>query len=89
MAIGSSGRLIIELDPEVKKKLHAAVKRSGMTMKEWFEEKAQKDFPEAFKDTKKDLTQYVMAIKYLSIEQALLPIQVFQLASFSLLAKHS
>lgn len=57
MAIGSSGRLIIELDPEVKKKLHAAVKRSGMTMKEWFEEKAQKDFPEAFKDTKKDLTQ--------------------------------
>lgn len=53
MAIGSSGRLIIELDPEVKKKLHAAVKRGGMTMKEWFEEKAQKDFPDAFKANKK------------------------------------
>ena len=55
MAIGNSGRLIIELDPEVKKKLHAAVKRSGLTMKEWFEVKAREDFPEAYnqKDKKK------------------------------------
>ena len=52
MAIGSSGRLIIELDPKVKQKLHAAVKKSGLTMKEWFEEKAKKDFPDAYKQKK-------------------------------------
>lgn len=53
MAIGSSGRLIIELDPEVKRKLHAAVKRSGLTMKEWFEIKAKEDFPGIYKDQMK------------------------------------
>ncbi len=48
MAVGSSGRLIVELDPAIKKNLHAALKRSGKTLKEWLEEKAKQDFPEIF-----------------------------------------
>jgi len=48
MAVGKSGRLVIELDPEIKQKLHLAVKKSGLTMKEWFEQKAKSDFPEIF-----------------------------------------
>jgi hypothetical protein len=50
MAIGKSGRLIIEIDPKVKERLHKAVKMSGKTMKEWFEEKIVQDYPEAIDD---------------------------------------
>ena len=36
MAIGASGRLVIEIDPDLKRQLHAALERDGLTMKEWF-----------------------------------------------------
>lgn len=49
MAIGKSGRLVIEIDAETKKELHRLVKKRGMTMKEWFESKVKQDFPELFK----------------------------------------
>lgn len=45
MAIGKSGRVVIEIDPELKEQLHKAVKNQGKTLKEWFEEKAKEDFP--------------------------------------------
>ncbi|MDO6446343.1 hypothetical protein Q4493_11220 [Colwellia sp. 1_MG-2023] len=45
MAIGKSGRVVIETDPLFKEKLHEAVKKEGMSLKEWFEKKAQEDFP--------------------------------------------
>ena len=52
MAVGKSGRVVIETDPKFKEKLHLAVKKKGMSLKEWFEMKAVQDFPE-LKDTSK------------------------------------
>jgi hypothetical protein len=36
MSIGSSGRVVIEVEPELKKALHAALALSGLTLKQWF-----------------------------------------------------
>jgi hypothetical protein len=36
MSIGSSGRIVIEVDPDVKRELYAALIRDGSTLKEWF-----------------------------------------------------
>ena len=34
MAVGNSGRIVIELPTDLKKEIHAAVKARGLTMKE-------------------------------------------------------
>lgn len=49
MAVGTSGRIIIDLDPSMKKEIYQKLKSEGLTMKEWFEQKAKADFPELFK----------------------------------------
>jgi DNA primase len=49
MAIGKSGRIVIDLDPEQKEKIHKAIKKKGMNLKEWFEQKVAEDFPEISK----------------------------------------
>jgi hypothetical protein len=36
MARGDSGRIVIELDPQLKEQLYSALSRSGTTMKSWF-----------------------------------------------------
>ena len=36
MAIGKSGRLVIEVDPELKELLHQSFREDGSTLKEWF-----------------------------------------------------
>jgi hypothetical protein len=36
MAIGSSGRIVIDVDPEVKRRLYSALAISGITLKSWF-----------------------------------------------------
>lgn len=36
MSIGASGRVVIELDPALKRALHSALAQQGMTMKDWF-----------------------------------------------------
>jgi hypothetical protein len=41
MAQGPSGRIVIEMDPDVKQELHSALERSGMTLKEWFIQRAE------------------------------------------------
>jgi hypothetical protein len=46
MAIGKSGWIVIEVDPEFKGALHSLVKSKGMSLKEWFEKKAKDEFPE-------------------------------------------
>ena len=40
MPIGSSGRVVIEVEPELKKALHAALRENGSNLKEWFVEQA-------------------------------------------------
>lgn len=36
MARGTSGKIVLEIEPAEKEKLYSAVKRNGLTMKEWF-----------------------------------------------------
>ena len=36
MAKGSSGRLVIEIDPSVKKELYERLGEKGLNMREWF-----------------------------------------------------
>ena len=36
MTRGTSGRIVIEVDPSLKRRLHAAVALRGQTLKEWF-----------------------------------------------------
>lgn len=41
MSIGSSGRIVIEVDPDLKRELYATLIRDGSTLKEWFLRNAQ------------------------------------------------
>lgn len=41
MPVGNSGRIIIEVDPKFKQQLYGALKRDGLTLKEWFMRNAQ------------------------------------------------
>ncbi len=36
MSIGNSGRIVIEIDPEFKQDLYAALEKEGMNLKQWF-----------------------------------------------------
>jgi len=36
VAIGNSGRVVIEIDPDVKRELYATLGRDGITLKDWF-----------------------------------------------------
>lgn len=36
MARGRSGRLVIEMDPQEKEELYAALEKDGLTLKDWF-----------------------------------------------------
>jgi len=41
MSIGASGRIVIEVPPETKRELYAALVRDGLSLKEWFLRNAQ------------------------------------------------
>jgi len=43
MAIGDSGRIVIDIDPKLKKEIYKLIKRKGMTMREWFLDQVVKD----------------------------------------------
>ena len=36
MAKGMSGRLVIEIDPELKDELYTALNKEGLNLKQWF-----------------------------------------------------
>ena len=36
MSIGSSGRIVIEVDPDLKMMLYANLEKENLTLKEWF-----------------------------------------------------
>lgn len=36
MAIGTSGRIVVEIDPYLKKELYSALEQDGMHLKQWF-----------------------------------------------------
>ena len=41
MARGQSGRIVLEVDPELKNELYSAISRKGITLKDWFVDKAE------------------------------------------------
>lgn len=43
MAIGKSHRIVIEVDPDFKEKIYEALRKRGLTLKEWFVEEAKRD----------------------------------------------
>lgn len=36
MSIGTSGRIVIEIDPETKRALYSTLARDGLSLKDWF-----------------------------------------------------
>jgi hypothetical protein len=40
MARGESGRIVLEIDPSEKDELYTALKKDGLTLKDWFLKKA-------------------------------------------------
>ena len=42
MSIGNSGRIVIEIEPEAKRRLYAALAYEGLTLKDWFLRNAEK-----------------------------------------------
>ncbi len=41
MSIGASGRIVIEIEPDLKRQLYAVLTREGMTLKDWFLRESQ------------------------------------------------
>jgi hypothetical protein len=41
VSIGASGRIVIEVEPDLKQELHAALREEGTNLKAWFLENAQ------------------------------------------------
>lgn len=41
MAIGQSGRIVIEIDPELKQELYASLEKQGVSLKQWFLERVK------------------------------------------------
>ncbi len=40
MSIGSSGRIVLEVDPNLKRRLYGVLAQQGLTLKEWFQAQA-------------------------------------------------
>ncbi len=40
MSIGSSGRIVLEVNPELKRRLYSVLAQQGLTLKDWFQAQA-------------------------------------------------
>jgi hypothetical protein len=62
MPVGHSGRIVIEIDPELKQELHATLSKEGVSLKQWFldnaeqylREKSQRTLPLPFDNDLKE-----------------------------------
>lgn len=41
MSVGPSGRIVVEVEPELKRELHSALVKNGQTLKDWFVAQAE------------------------------------------------
>ena len=41
VSIGASGRIVIEVPPELKRELHSLLAQDGLTLKQWFIQQAE------------------------------------------------
>lgn len=42
MSVGKSGRIVIEIEPELKQELHWVLREEGMNLKQWFLENVER-----------------------------------------------
>jgi hypothetical protein len=59
MAVGPSGRIVIEVDPELKRELYSCLASDRLSLRQWFLESAQ---------------QYLATRRQLSLDLPVLPI---------------
>ncbi len=43
MPVGTSNKIVIEVDPKLKQELYAKLKSQGLTMREWFLRGAERE----------------------------------------------
>ena len=41
MSVEPSGRIMVEVEPELKRELHSALVKDGQTLKDWFMKRAE------------------------------------------------
>ena len=41
MAVGPSGRIVVEIDPDLKRELYAVLEADGVNLKQWFLKQVQ------------------------------------------------
>lgn len=41
MSVGPSGRIVVEVEPVLKRELHSALVKEGQTLKDWFVTQAE------------------------------------------------
>jgi len=41
MAVGTSGRIVIDVDPALKRRLHSALRQDAKSLKDWFLERCR------------------------------------------------
>lgn len=51
MSIGKSGRVVIEIDPRLKKELYAVLRRNELNLKDWFVKSAESYITNSIQDT--------------------------------------
>jgi hypothetical protein len=68
MPRGDSGRIVIEVDPEMKRRLYVALALSGSTLKDWFVKNATRfcedcDQPSLFGDLARGIAKETNSTK--------------------------
>lgn len=62
MARGTSGRVVVEVDPALKRELYAALSLSGSTLKDWFVQAAEAYCMASIQGTLFDVSQSVESV---------------------------
>ena len=63
MSIGSSGRIVIEIDPDLKRQLYSVLVQDGMSLKSWFLNEAN-----LYLSTRQDSEKIVVDASALNVE---------------------
>jgi hypothetical protein len=56
VAVGKSNRIVVEVKPDFKAQIYAALKKRGLTFKEWVTEQAEENLIPANKTRRKKET---------------------------------
>lgn len=62
MSVGPSGRIVVEVEPELKRELHSVLLKDGQTLKDWFVTQA-KSYVEGHQQMKLSLSNEMASNK--------------------------